>query len=1412
LNGVQFNKGVTTVTWKITDVALNTSNCSFTFTVNDNTKPVFVGCPGNITLQTGAGNATCLQTASWTAPTVTDNCPDGGSTALTSTHTPGSSFAVGTTTVTYTATDGSGNTQTCSFTVTVSDNTVPTISCIANQTRSANGSCNYVASSTEFDPASSGDNCSGPIRSYSLTGVTTATNVVANTLNGITFNKGATTVTWKITDAAGNIATCNFTVSINDTQSPTIVCKADQIRSATASCNYVAALGEFDPVSSGDNCSGSFRSYSLSGATSATDVIANSVNGVIFNKGITTVTWKVTDGAANVTTCSFTVTVNDNILPTISCPGNKSKAAGINCTYAAVGSEFDPTASGDNCSGAVNSYSLTGATTATNVVANTLNGVLFNKGVTTVTWKITDASGNIATCSFTVTVSDSQLPTIACVGNQSRSAGITCTYTPSAGEFDPASSGDNCPGAITSYSLTGATSATNIVASTLNGVSFNKGITTVTWKITDASGNIANCSFTVTVSDNTPPSIVCPGNQSVNVNSSCIHVAASGEFDPVSSADNCSGAIRSYSLTGATTATNVVANTLNGINFNKGITTVTWKITDAAGNVATCSFTVTVNDNLPPTISCAGNKLRNAGINCTYVSSGSEFDPLSFGDNCSGTVNSYSLSGATTASNIVASTLNGVSLNKGVTTVTWKITDASGNSATCSFTVTVSDNTNPTIVCAGNQVRNAGLNCTYSSSTGEFDPVSSGDNCVGIVTSYSLTGATSAFDVLAGTLDGVVFNKGITTVSWKITDAAGNIANCSFTVTVSDNTLPTIVCVGNQSVSTNSGCAYVSSSGEFDPVSFGDNCAGALTSYTLSGATVATNVIANTLNGILMNKGVTGVTWKITDASGNIATCSFTITVLDNTPPTIVCPGNLSRGTNSSCNYASTSGEFDPVSSGDNCPGSFRSYSLSGVTNATNVIANSLNSVVFNRGITTVTWKVTDASGNFSTSSFDLTISENQLPTIICSGNQTRYANVNCSYTPAAGELDPASVTGSCSGYFLTYSLGGTGTATNVIANTLNGVTFGLGFAKITWMITDGSGNTQTCSFNLNVVDNTKPSVTCQSNITVTPNVPGCMASATIPPPLVTDCSLPASIMFEITGAGASGPTNGATSVGSRNFNTGTTIITYTVTDAAGNTQTCPTSLTVINPLLGSVSGTITATQNSSTTTSVNFVAEAGSAPYAFSYSLSVNGANAATYNVTASGTNTATIFQSNSSAGIYVYRLLGLTDLYGCPGTVSSQNMATVIVTSGLQDFTPTVDISSLGFSAGGPGRDFIVNINEISRIAPSVGALQFRVIKPSAFNITYGLVNGISNILSPVSNNNSDWNFTENSSFITATLKPLKQINANSFSRIGFTLHRKPGVGNNTTQNLTVIIVNGSGGDSNPNNNTSNTIITAQ
>jgi hypothetical protein len=121
------------------------------------------------------------------------------------------------------------------------------------------------------------------------------------------------------------------------------------------------------------------------------------------------------------------VTVNDNQNPTITCPANQTRNSDPDvCTYTAIGTEFDPTVYSDNCSGSTVSYALTGATTGTG--STSLAGVIFNQGITAVTWTVTDVSGNTATCSFNVTV-NAETATITLTSASGTDAQLVCINT-----------------------------------------------------------------------------------------------------------------------------------------------------------------------------------------------------------------------------------------------------------------------------------------------------------------------------------------------------------------------------------------------------------------------------------------------------------------------------------------------------------------------------------------------------------------------------------------------------------------------------------------------------------------------------------------------------------------------------------------------------------------------------------------------------------------------------------------------------------------------------------------------------------------------------------------------------------------------------------------------------------------------
>src|SRR5258705_7440252 len=177
-------------------VPRNQKSSPFPVTMPYGSKPVFTNCPTNIAVTTNP--VTCDAVVNWIPPTVADNCD--ASPVVTSTSTPGATFGLGVTTVTYEATDAGGNKETCSFIVTVTDATKPVFAnCPTNIAVTTDPTtCDAIVN---WIPPTVTDNCD-------------ASPVVTSTSNpGATFGLGVTTVTYEVTDAAGNKETCSFTVT-----------------------------------------------------------------------------------------------------------------------------------------------------------------------------------------------------------------------------------------------------------------------------------------------------------------------------------------------------------------------------------------------------------------------------------------------------------------------------------------------------------------------------------------------------------------------------------------------------------------------------------------------------------------------------------------------------------------------------------------------------------------------------------------------------------------------------------------------------------------------------------------------------------------------------------------------------------------------------------------------------------------------------------------------------------------------------------------------------------------------------------------------------------------------------------------------------------------------------------------------
>ena len=285
----------------------------------------------------------------------------------------------------------------------------------------------------------------------------------------------------------------------------------------------------------------------------------------------------------------------------------------------------------------------------------------------------------------------------------------------------------------------------------------------VTLTVTDNTGNTDDCGTFVIVVDNKAPVV-----KTKNINA---YLDANGQVSIAAvdvdngSSDNCGIANRTVSPNSFTCA-------------NMGPNTVTLTVTDIYGHVSTGTATVTVVDNVPPTITCpADANANNDPGNCSAVVNG--LSPTT-DDNCGVVLQTWTMSGATTGSSPAAgiNDVSGEAFGVGVTTVTYSIEDAAGNNATCTFTVTVTDNEDPIVTNPDMSVPNDLVGC---GAVVDYDPVCS-DNCPGVI--CECDPPSGSFFSLA---------ESPHTVNCTATDAVANTSTHSFTVTV----YPEDVCDGH---------------------------------------------------------------------------------------------------------------------------------------------------------------------------------------------------------------------------------------------------------------------------------------------------------------------------------------------------------------------------------------------------------------------------------------------------------------------------------------------------------------------------------------------------------------------------------------------------------------------------------------
>jgi concanavalin A-like lectin/glucanase superfamily protein/surface protein with Ig-like domain/type IX secretion system substrate protein len=752
---------------------------------------------------------------------------------------------------------------------------------------------------------------------------------------------------------------------------------------------------------------------------------------------------------------------------------------------------------------------------------------------------------------------------------------------------------DNC--GIASYSLDKTTFTCADMATNPN---------TVTLTVTDNNGNSATGTATVTVVDNTAPVISLNGAANITVNAFLPYTDAGA-----TATDNC---VAPSVTVGGTVDTNTL-----------GTYTLTYDAVDASGNNATqVTRTVTVADATPPTVVTQDITVNldasgNASITPQQIDNGSSddsgtvtlsLDKMNFtcadvagGGTCN--ANSLSFNGtgialANSGTGITDISNNGFTLESwvyptayGLNSIIRKTGDynlyLNGSVLTAEVWADASSNwkivTGPSGV-ALNQWTHVAF--TWDGSSGQF--YVNGVQSAGTVTVNSTINGSEALGIGSSTIYHQSFRGQIDDVRiWSVARSATDI-----------NSAKSTCLSGNE---TGLAAYYKIASGTgniLTDYSINGNTA------TISGPTWSTNAPTQTSQGT----GNT-VTLTATDPSGNSATGTATVTVLDTTAPMVVTQ-DITVQLDATGNASIAAIDLDGGTT-DNCGAV--TFSLD---------AGQGNFTCANVGTNTVTLVATDNHGNVATGTANVTVQDVTPPTVV-----TQNITVQLDATGNA-VLDPATLDAGSSDNCgpVTFSLDagqGNFTCTNVGVNTVNLV------------VTDAHGNSAFAPAQVTVEDNIAPTVVTQAFTTTIMGGVATVTAADVDGGSYDNCSIQSMSVSPTTFV-----------CGDQGNHT----VTLTVTDNSGNVSTAPAIVTVVGEVPTIAIDTFTAVPTQSTNT-----VYLGYGPQSITLTTQTTGGTGFTYAWTAStGEIVSSVANPTISPLVSTTYTVTVTNANGCEATTS--------------------------------------------------------------------------------------------------------------------------------------------------------------
>ncbi|MCB0564983.1 MAG: HYR domain-containing protein [Phaeodactylibacter sp.] len=701
--------GSEVVTLTVTDSGGQTDDCNATVTIEDKVAPT-MACQ-NATVQLD-GNGSASITTSDIDNGSSDAC---GIASVILDITDFTCDDVGEHTVTLTATDFNNNVNTCTATVTVQDNVAPVALCKEDFTFTFSDFNETAGRPLQQDEINAGsfDACTNlGLNHLSLSDNSTLT----------CSSVGENVITLTVTDDAGNSSTCQTIVTVEAAPQPA-VCQDITVNVTSGSVPLIPQY---------------FIPYSITNPDNFPPCLARfhpdfSIDRNIFecgDLGSHTVTLTVTDYLGRVSSCTSNVTVIDDGISNLQC-------GTVNVTMEEGQTQvIDLT----------NYYSASDYCGGISSLAAGQESIILScddYGQTLIPVTATDENGNVGTCNIEINVSSTwraACEDITVELNENNQASIGISDVGSYGA--PCSQDPNIPDYEQYLQFRLYQNSTDVSTGVTFGLQ-DVGAHTYQLLVNDTrEPGLAplNCFAQVTVIENQAPEAVCQ-DIAVELNENGSVTITPGQVDGGS---NDPDGISSMAL-------DITDFTCNNI----GVNTVTLTVFDQNGNQDICDARVTVSDNISPTITCPANVSVSADQGTCAATNVSLGTPAT-NDNCGG---------ATAANDAPAS------FPVGTTTVSWTVTDATGNTGACTQTVTVTDDEAPVALCQDISVSldeydNANITAVQVSN-------SSSDNCGSLGLSLDQT----TFDCN---------NLYEQTVTLTVTDAAGNSSTCTAIVFVID--------------------------------------------------------------------------------------------------------------------------------------------------------------------------------------------------------------------------------------------------------------------------------------------------------------------------------------------------------------------------------------------------------------------------------------------------------------------------------------------------------------------------------------------------------------------------------------------------------------------------------------------------